>query len=318
MGSPDRSRERDRDEVGARLQRPRAAGDDLPAHWRRLPPFAQDQAKKLKQIVVHDEPADHGLSGGWTRGKLAEVIRASFGFRPCESVLSKVLRSLGLSYRKAKKLLGKANPEERKEYIDTFKKIYTQMVAGDAVIIYVDEAHFHRDVDLGYTWGERGKATWSISQGAPLSDRLNWYGAYDFEAGQCMIWNEGKNNGENTASFLRRLADWLGPERTAKAVIIWDNAPAHTAKIAQKEAESLGMKLQALPVYSPDLNPIEGLWKWMRSEVTRNTYYPTMRSLFDACKAFVERINQDPDAIIGRLWPVFELDPEVEKLRIPA
>ena len=41
-----------------------------------------------------------------------------------------------------------------------------------------------------------------------------------------------------------------------------------------------------------------------------------MRELFDACKAFVERINADPLAVINRLWPKFELDPEFEKLLV--
>lgn len=232
--------------------------------------------------------------------------------------MSKVLRRLGLSYRKAKKLLGKADPQARQAFIDEFKSLYEQMVQREIVLIYIDEAHFHRDLDLGYTWDVRGQATWVRSEGAPLSDRINWYGAYDFEAGQCMIWNEGKNTGENTAAFLRRVAEWLGPERAAKAVIIWDNAPVHVAKVAQRQAESLGMTLKPLPSYSPDLNPIEGLWKWMREEVTGNTYYPTMRDLFDASKAFINKINEDAEQIITRLWPPFELDPAQEKLRMSA
>jgi hypothetical protein len=52
--------------------------------------------------------------------------------------------------------------------------------------------------------------------------------------------------------------------------------------------------LVLLPGYSPDLNPIECLWKWMREEVTQNHCYNTMRELFDACKSFIGRINLDP------------------------
>ncbi len=71
-----------------------------------------------------------------------------------------------------------------------------------------------------------------------------------------------------------------------------------------------------MPITSPDLNPIEGLWKWMREDVTQLQCYEKLRELFDACKAFVARINESPREIIGRLWPRFELDPEVEKLRV--
>ena len=76
------------------------------------------------------------------------------------------------------------------------------------------------------------------------------------------------------------------------------------------------MQVIQLPGYSPDLNPIEGLWKWMREEVTRNHCHNTMRELFDACKAFVDRINADPVQLISRLWPKLELDPDFEKLLV--
>lgn len=41
-----------------------------------------------------------------------------------------------------------------------------------------------------------------------------------------------------------------------------------------------------------------------------------MRAVFDACQAFIARINLDPEALITRLWPKFELDPEYEKLLV--
>ena len=54
----------------------------------------------------------------------------------------------------------------------------------------------------------------------------------------------------------------------------------------------------------------------MREEVTQHICYTSMRHLFDACKAFVERINHDPIAVVQRLWPKFELDPDYEKLLV--
>ena len=70
---------------------------------------------------------------------------------------------------------------------------------------------------------------------------------------------------------------------------------------------------------SPDLNPIERLWDWMREEVTRGFCHASVAELVAACQAFIERINRDPMTLIDRLWPKFELDPEFEeKLRVSA
>ena len=41
-----------------------------------------------------------------------------------------------------------------------------------------------------------------MSDCAPLSDRINWYGSYDFCAGQCFIWNEGNCNKDHTIQFF--------------------------------------------------------------------------------------------------------------------
>ena len=49
-------------------------------------------------------------------------------------------------------------------------------------------------------------------------------------------------------------------------------------------------------------------------EVTQHHCHDTLRDLFDACKNFIDEINRDALAVVRRLWPRFDLDPEVEKL----
>ncbi len=62
----------------------------------------------------------------------------------------------------------------------------------------------------------------------------------------------------------------------------WDGVSWHRAKSVQVAAK-LGLTLIPLPAYSPDLNPIDNLWRQMREEVTR-------------------------------LWPKSKLEPEYGKL----
>ena len=186
-------------------------------------------------------------------------------------------------------------------------------------------------MDLGYTpgqaggrlWAPKGKPAWRLSGCASLAERINSYGAYDFSLSQCFIWNEGACNQDHTIAFLHHVAAWIG-DAPGEVVLIWDGAPWHTAKRVRATTLELGFTVVALPSYSPDLNPIEepalsltgGLWKWMREEVTRNFCHASMRHLFDACKAFIDRINVDPQRLVSRLWPRFDLDPAFEKFLI--
>lgn len=230
-------------------------------------------------------------------------------------MLRSLLKKHGLSWKKVKKVLGRAKPERRQAYIEQFGRLYEEICQQQTILIYIDEAHIHRDMDLGYTWSQKGEPAYRLSECPPLSDRINWYGAYHFNEGRCFIWNEGNCNKEHTVLFLDRLAEWLG-DVDQRVVIILDGAPWHRANLIKKKAGDLGFELLFLPGYSPDLNPIEGLWKWMREEVTQCHCYQTMRELFLACISFIQRINSDPETIVSRLWPLFELDPDFEKLLV--
>ena len=236
-------------------------------------------------------------------------------YRPSRTKLRNLLKEHGLSWKKCKKVLCKAKPEKRQTFIEQFQSLFEEVCRQETILLYIDEAHIHRDLDLGYTWAPKGEPAYRSSDCPPLADKINWYGAYNFTDGQCFIWNEGNCNKEHTVLFLEHVAQWLGhPQRSV--VIIWDGAPWHRALLAQQKAETLGFRLIPLPGYSPDLNPIEGLWKWLREDVTQLHCYQTMSELFDACKAFIDRINLDPDALITRLWPKFDLDPAFEKLLV--
>lgn len=256
------------------------------------------------------------MSGhGWTLKKLRQWVATKLGRSVSRNTLRTILKQAGLSWKKCKKLLSKAKTERRAEFVAHFQRLYEQMCQDQVRIIYIDESHFQQDLNLGYSWGPVGQPLWRKSQSPRLAARLNWDGAYDFSQGRCLIWHDGKCNGEHTLKFLKRLAEWLGPD-DRQTVIIWDGASHHRAKIVRAGAAQLGFSLLPLPGYSPDLNPIEGLWKWMRQAVTQLFCHDSLSALFNDCLAFIDRINLDPDQIIARLWPKFDLDPDYEKLLV--
>jgi hypothetical protein len=271
---------------------------------------------EIARQVLDSAPHDHALCGhGWTLKKLQQWVAQRLGRAVSRSALRDLLKRAGLSWKKCKKVLRKAAPAKRAAYVTHFQTLFEQMCRDEVIVIYVDEAHVHRDLDLGYTWAPVGEIAYRLSECASLADRINWYGAYNFTHGTCLIWHEGPCNSTHTVTFLERLVTWVGPT-SQRILLIWDGASYHRAALTLAAAARLNIEICPLPGYSPDLNPIEGLWKWMRAEVTHHHAYPSVRALFDACKAFVDTINLDPQALISRLWPRFDLDPEYEKLLV--
>ena len=66
------------------------------------------------------------------------------------------------------------------------------------------------------------------------------------------------------------------------AVFILDNAKYHHSRLVTEFAKFLGIELLFLPPYSPDLNPIERVWKFVRKHATHNKYFQILEELRSA------------------------------------
>ena len=89
-------------------------------------------------------------------------------------------------------------------------------------------------------------------------------------------------NLKNFMKFLKKLSVKVG-----RCVLVLDNASWHRSKKAVKYAEKLGIVLYFLPPYSPELNPIEQLWKWIKLNVTYRLHLD-MDDLKCAIRRFVK------------------------------
>ncbi len=86
-------------------------------------------------------------------------------------------------------------------------------------------------------------------------------------------------------------------------------------KAVGEVATTLGIRLMPRPGYSPDLMPVEALWRWLREDVTYHHGHASAEDLTRRAADFEERLNQEPFVIADRLWVKDHLDPEEEKLR---
>ena len=282
------------------------------------PFFTQAAKAKLVAIVKTSVPYDHALPGrGWTLKQLQSWVASQLARQVSRNTLRTMLSAAGLRWKQCKKLLTNADPAKRAHFVEPFQVLYERMCRDEVRIIYLDEVHLHQDMEVGYTWSPVGKSNWVPSASPGLAARLNWFGAYNFTDGACFVCEDRKCKGDTTSQFLQQLAHWLGAT-DRQIVIIWDGASYHRSQKVRMEAEALGFQLLPLPGYSPDLNPIEGLWKWLREAVTQHDCHPMLDELRQDCLAFINDINLAPLQIISRLWPRFDLDPDIEKLRLSA
>jgi len=239
-------------------------------------------------------------------------VRERFGRLVCRETIRSALQRLGLSWKKATKLLGRADPERRQAFVKQLEGLLDGAQRDRHLLVYLDEAHLHQDADLGYGWSERGRCFHGASSSPGLSAKLSFYGLYLFNEGQVRLWPYPRANGEHTVAVLRRLRA-EAPDR--KVILVWDGAPYHRATAVREAASALDITLMPLPGYSPDLMPVEALWRWLREDVTYHYCHASTEDLTRRVGAFEARLNQTPFAVADRLGVKDELDPEEEKLR---
>lgn len=122
----------------------------------------------------------------------------------------------------------------------------------------------------------------------PTHRGVGYFGAVRLRDGKCVFRREEeKFNAMTFFSFLKYLR-LVSSHSGRRVVVIIDNARYHHAAL-HKDYRSRSQdkfSLEFLPPYSPELNPIERLWKLIRRLATHNQYFQTLTDIVKA----VERI----------------------------
>jgi transposase len=246
----------------------------------------------------------------WTLKRLVAWVKEQFNIGCCRETLRKGLKALGFSWKKARKLLNKANPKERAAFLKKLQGILEDARHNRCLLVYIDEAHLHLDTDEGYGWSVKGDRFW-VSSSSPGLAKVSLYGLHLFNLGEVRIFPYDCANQLYTLDVLVELRTEF-PE----IPITVDRAPYHRAAQMQQSAKLLDINLELLPSYSPDFMSVEHLLQWFREDVTYHTCYNNEAELINQVHRFEYRINADPIALSKRLTVTTRLKPEEEKLRV--
>jgi len=107
---------------------------------------------------------------------------------------------------------------------------------------------------------------------APTRKSVAVFGAVNLRSGKLVTMFASPFNSESFASFLQLLA--RHSDRRRRNVVILDNASYHRSPRTPPS-----LQLDPLPPYSPELNPIERVWKLLRRLRVHNQYFDTLERL---------------------------------------
>lgn len=131
-------------------------------------------------------------------------------------------------------------------------------------LVFVDESGMSLALSYNYGWALPGKVP-VIER--PLRGRsVNLIGAVGTDGVRALRHVDGTVNGDEFVAFLR---EDLGPTLHPGDIVIMDGPRIHRVAGVQKALVEFGATAMYLPAYSPELNPIEMAWAWLKKALRK-------------------------------------------------
>ena len=164
----------------------------------------------------------------------------------------------------------KADPDEQATYLhEVIQPRLDEALAEQRAVFFVDAAHFVLAPFLGFLWS----VTRLFIRAPAGRQRFNILGALNAITHELIsVTNDTYITSKEVCELLHKLAALhLGVPIT----LFLDNARYQKCQLVMTTAASLHIELCFLPTYSPNLNLIERLWRFVKKQCLYSVYYPS-------------------------------------------
>ncbi|MBI5217354.1 MAG: IS630 family transposase [Bacteroidia bacterium] len=218
--------------------------------------------------------------------ELANYIEKTYGVTYTQDAVKKLLHRLDYVYKKPKLIPGKADAAKQQKFVEEYEQL-KQTKKPEDKIFFMDGVHPMHNVQPAYGWIKRGEEKALKSNTG--RERVNINGAYNIEDHSITVREDESINAQSTIALFEQL---LKKHPLGTLNIIHDNARYYRCNLITeflKTHQRIAPKY--LPSYSPNLNLIERLWGFFKSEITHNHYYEKFADFKKASMGFFENIK---------------------------
>jgi transposase len=222
-----------------------------------------------------------------TAVEVAAYIKETFGIAYTPSGTVALLKRLGFVYKKTRPHSEKADAEAQHAFLEQFDALVESLDAADSVY-FCDAAHPQHNTRPSYGWIASGEEfTVDVNTGR---DRVNINGVLNaFNVTDVVVRTDERINAESTIALYTQLQKH---KRKGTIYVICDNGRYYRSRLVQEWVRNSRIVQVFLPSYSPNLNLIERLWKFLRKKVIDTHYYPTKEGFRTAVMNFFGDIRQ--------------------------
>lgn len=239
----------------------------------------REESKELEQYIEKQTPQSAAEAVAFVKIKFEKTYTVS--------AMVSLLHRLGFVYKKPKLVPGKADPQKQEQFLEEVRQLEEELEEEDEVV-YMDGVHPQHNTKAAYGWLRKGdKQSVKANSGR---DRININGALNADDLEVLI---NISDSVNAQSTIRLLQDLEKKYPNAKRIItICDNARYYKSQPVTEYLKQSRIEIKFLPPYSPNLNLIERVWRFMNKKVRNNKYYERFQEFKDEVVGFFENFSK--------------------------
>lgn len=225
--------------------------------------FSKLSAIQLQELTAHLEQNTY-----LTVEAVIAHVEKTYDVLYAVSGMNDLLHRLKFTYKKSKLVPAKADKEKQELFLKQLEELRASK-AKDDPILYMDGVHPQHNTMLAYGWIKKGQD--NIIKSNTGRQRININGALDADTHAVITREDERINAQSTIALLEQVE--AAYPLAASIYVICDNARYYRSILVGQFLETSKIQLVFLPSYSPNLNLIERLWKFMKKKVLYNKYY---------------------------------------------
>lgn len=216
---------------------------------------------------------------------IVAYVQETYGVRYTQQGMCNWLTKHHFSYKKPKETPAKADPVKQQRFINEYNQL-KHNAPEDAPILFMDSVHPTQATKVAYGWIKTG--TDKLIASTASRTRVNITGAINLASMSVIHNNYAAINAETTIDFFRLLE--IQYPKAPQIHVILDQSGYHRSNEVAAFVKNSRIVIHFLPPYSPNLNPIERLWKVMNQKVRNNKVFETAKKFKSAILGFFTEI----------------------------
>ena len=255
-----------------------------------------DHCERLIDIVMR--PASHfGYETDfWTCRRITQVVEQELKVDVSRLTVWRTLRDIGLTYQKPERQYFEIDEQKRKKWVRyEIPKIRRAVAKYRAILYFQDESNISLTAILGKTWSFRGQTpiqrVTGKRGGVAAMSAISKSGQLVFRLHQKRI---------TSVEMIDFLTQLLKHHKNRHMVVVMDQATPHTSEKTRSFInKQKRLHVFYLPPYSPDWNPDEQVWNYLKHEELKSHQARTKDELNVLANRKLDSMSKNPDLLHG-------------------